>query len=355
MLAIILVLDVSYFRLDRFTTTQAESWRFKGRWARDQMRGAEILVFGDSLLEFGVLPKVLQERTGLGTINLAIHNGSPVACYVLLRRALDSGAKPAAIVVDFMPHQLAKGPAEASFARSWPGLLSGRDLFDLATTMNDFDFLAGTAAAKALGCVAARFEIRACVMAFLRGEDMPTAQNVRFLRRQWRAEQGAHVTPETASRSAEHFTAPFPARWECDPTTVEYVHRFLDLAESSQIPVYWVIPPIWPGSQDWRDHRNLDPPYLAFIARLQAAHSGVTVIDGRRSGYKARLFVDAVHLKRVGAETLTAGIADLLFAGSPPGRRVALPPFAAPDAEGPGFEDPRKPQTAMGARRIAIK
>ena len=192
-------------------------------------------------------------------------------------------------------------------------------------------------------------------MALLRREGMPVEQNVRFLRRRWEAERGAHVIPETASRSTEHFAAPFPATWRRDPTTVEYVHRFLDLAGSRQIPVFWVIPPLWPGSQDWRDRRNLDPPYLAFIAGLQAAHAGVTLIDGRRSGYKASLFLDAVHLKRVGAEALTVGIADRLSAGWPPGRSVALAPFREPDAEAPGIEDREEPQTAMRARKITIK
>ncbi len=249
-LTMILALDIVCFHRDQFTTDQAESWRFKGRWAREQVRGAEVLVFGDSLLEFGVLPKVLEERTGFRTINLAIHNGSPVASYVLLRRALESGATPVAIVVDFMPHQLVKGPADASFAGSWPGLLSGRDLFDLSTTMGDLDFLATMAMAKVLGCVAARFEIREQAMAVLRREYIQVKENVRFLRRHWEANQGAHVIPETATRPPSRFqVAIFPTSWECDPTTEAYIRRFLSLAESHRIPVYWLIPPLRPGTQ----------------------------------------------------------------------------------------------------------
>src|SRR4051794_15908752 len=75
MLALVFALDVAHFRRDRYSTDQAESWRFKGSWASGRVKSSEILIFGDSLAEFGVLPGVLEERTGLRTTNLAIHNG----------------------------------------------------------------------------------------------------------------------------------------------------------------------------------------------------------------------------------------------------------------------------------------
>ena len=101
----------------------AESWRLRGSGAFGFL-GAEVLAFGDSMVEFGVLPGVIAERSGLRAINLAVHDGSPAVSYFLLRRALEAGARPRAIVVDFMPHQLARSQRAEGFAlrpgRPWP-------------------------------------------------------------------------------------------------------------------------------------------------------------------------------------------------------------------------------------------
>lgn len=349
MLAVVLILDVGFFRLDRFATNQAESWRFKGRWARERAAGGEVLIFGDSILEFGLLPSVLRERTGLQPINLAIHNGSPAASYFLLRRALDSGAEPEAIVVDFMPHQLARDALHDSFERSWPELLTIREALDLAATTRAPEFFARTVTSQALACVAARHEVRASVLAALRGESASAREGVRLLRRNWEANRGAQVIPETTSRPPSRFDGLFPDRWECLETTEAYIRRFLALAESRRVPVYWVLPPIRPGAQEWRDRRGLDAPYLDFVAGLQADHGGLKVVDGRKSGYGDALFVDAVHLNRRGAESLSAAVADVLATSASSEKKIALAPFRDPGRGNRGVEDLEQSRAALRA------
>ena len=347
MLAVVLALDFAVFRTDRFSTDQAESWRIKAAWAREPGDRGEILVFGDSLCEFGVLPGVLRERSGREARNLATHNGTPAASYFLLRRALDSGARPGAIVVDFMPHQLGMSPGVGMFDRSWPGLLSGREALELAATLRDAGFLARTTTAKALGCVAARHEVRAAIAATCRGEGHLPRQDVRVLRRHWRANGGAQVVPDRSSRPPESFEGLFPETWACDPATETYVRRFLALAEEHRVPVYWLLPPLRPGAQDWRDRRDLDTPYLGYIARLQSAHAGLTILDGRRGGYDDGHFADAIHLNRRGASALSLAIADALDATRTPGARIARVPFREPGPDLRGVEDLRETRTAM--------
>lgn len=347
MLAVVLVLDLAFFRSDRFATDQAESWRFKGAWARERGERGEILVFGDSLCEFGVLPGVLRERSGREARNLAMHNGTPAASYFLLRRALDSGARPGAIVVDFMPHQLGMSPGVGMFDRSWPGLLSGREALELAATLRDAGFLARTMTAKALGCVAARHEVRAAIAAICRGEGHLPRQDVRVLRRHWLANRGAQVVPDRAARPPESFEGLFPATWVCDPATEAYVRRFLDLAEEHRVPVYWLLPPLRPGAQEWRDRRGLDTPYLGYIARLQTDHAGLTVLDGRRGGYDDGHFADAIHLNRRGASALSLAVAEALDATRTPGVRIARVPFREPGPGPRGVEDLRETRIAL--------
>src|SRR4051794_23517903 len=65
---------------------RAESW---GRTARDvkPARGCDVLLFGDSLVKSGLIPRALGRGTGRSTFNLAVVGGSAPSSYFLLRRA----------------------------------------------------------------------------------------------------------------------------------------------------------------------------------------------------------------------------------------------------------------------------
>ena len=53
--------------------------------------GRDLLIFGDSQVKFGLLPGVIEKRTGLSGYNLAVLGGMPASSYGLLRGALQSG------------------------------------------------------------------------------------------------------------------------------------------------------------------------------------------------------------------------------------------------------------------------
>src|SRR5689334_9446274 len=89
-----------------FTNGEADQWSMKARVASGMARMSSVLCFGDSLVEFAVLPKVIEGRTHRPAFNLALPAGTPAASYFLLKKSLDSGARPRAIVVDFLPLQL---------------------------------------------------------------------------------------------------------------------------------------------------------------------------------------------------------------------------------------------------------
>jgi hypothetical protein len=67
---------------------------------------SDFLFFGDSLIEFALVPQVFDERSQKRSYNLALPAGSPEASYFLLRQALDAGAQLSGVIVDFSPFQL---------------------------------------------------------------------------------------------------------------------------------------------------------------------------------------------------------------------------------------------------------
>lgn len=354
MVAGVAILDGTVFRSDPFNADHAESWRFKGDWARGpQAARAEILVFGDSLMEFGVLPPVVANRLGRTTLNMAVHDGSPATSLTLLRRALAAGARPRAILVDFLPHQLARSLRDGGAPRAWPGLATPGEAATLAVMARDPEFFAATMTARLLGCLAAREEIRSAILPALRGEAVLPRQDVALLRRHWQANDGAQVIPDRVNRPRGPVDGLFPPTWQLDPTADASVRAFLDLTEARQIPVFWVVPPLRPDAQEWRDRMGLDAPYFSYIAARIADTRNVTVVEARNGGFAAEWFADAVHLKRSGAEMFSRALAEML-AGSPaPGSTVLL---TAPDAAAPDHrvEDLDQTRTANGNARSPI-
>ena len=86
------------------------SWRAAGRAAAGPEAGAEILCFGDSLIKLGILPRVLESRLGWSAHNLAVLGGQAPTSYFLLRRVLEQGHRPRALIINFSPLLLAMDP-----------------------------------------------------------------------------------------------------------------------------------------------------------------------------------------------------------------------------------------------------
>ena len=312
----------------------AESWRIKSGAARHEAVGSDVLCFGDSLVEFAVLPAVLEERLGGKAYNLALHAGTPSASYFLLKRALDAGAEPKALVVDFMPHQIVRNPGhERNRLRAWPELAGVAEAVDLGRTTRDGDLVGSILLGKVFPSVKARPEVRAAIVAGVKGEtwSVDDALRVPVTYRNLKANRGAYLMPTSTRPAAD----PSPVNSDLtstawDPTRFVYIDRFLRLAESRGIPVYWLILPISPEFQSAADASGNDAQYSKFVAWKVRQYANVVVLDGRRTpGYGPGRFIDSIHLDGKGAAALTNELADLLLQSrtAPSPRRVALAPY----------------------------
>ena len=81
-----------------FTAPWHWDWRVIGKAATrpDRVKDKELLFFGDSLVKFGLMPKVIQQGTGKTAYNFALHTGQTSSSYFMLRRTLRAGARPSA-------------------------------------------------------------------------------------------------------------------------------------------------------------------------------------------------------------------------------------------------------------------
>jgi hypothetical protein len=341
-----------------FSDPVSLGWRLAARAARDEAPGRAVLCVGDSLVKHGMIPKVIAARTGQDAVNLAVAQGSPSATFFLLRRALEAGARPSALVVDFKPSILAGGPRFN--LRYWQEILTPREGLELARSARSGTLFFETAVGWLLPSFRSRHEIRSNLRAALRGETDILRGINRTCRRNWTLNDGANVAsknpafngvvgPDDDKKLLTHI-------FHCHRVNAEYVRRTFALAESRGIRVYWLLPPLSPQLQAHREQAGAEAGYVRFARSLQGRYPGVTVLDGRHSGYDHTLFVDASHLDGQGAYTLSRDVADVLhrdLAVDDPAMRlrwVDLPAYRACPVE-VALEDVEQSRRMLGATR----
>jgi len=319
----------------RFLDPVAYSWRFSADAALAEAPGCGVLCLGDSLAKHGLIPRVIEGRTGLRAYNLAVAAGPVPVTYALLRRALDAGARPSAVVFDLKPGMLAGGPRYA--VRYWPQALGFAELLGLARAARGGPFVGELFAGAALPTFRSRHEIRGAVLATLQGADGPLGPLNDLCRRNWTVNGGANLaTPRPGYAGnvseAEH-DQHLSHRFSAHRVNADYARRLVALAAGHGARAYLVIPPLVAEIQGRRGQSGADAKYAAFVRSLQDRHPGLTVLDARESGYPASVFIDPIHLDARGAATLSTDVAEVLAADResppPPRRWVKLPPFRA--------------------------
>jgi hypothetical protein len=313
----------------RFLETASLSWRLAIEAIPREAEHCEVACLGDSLVKIGVIPEVVRDVSGRSTYNFAMAQAPAPATYFALRRLLDAGGKPSAIVVDFKPSLLAGGPKFS--LRHWQTVLNAREVCELAVDTKNPALLIEIGLGRMLPSYRDRDQIREAVVAGLRGEVARNDETNRMALRNWTLNQGAHVNSLQGHFSGE--VSPeihkklLSDAWKPHRVNVVYVDRILSLAEANRISVYWLIPPLSPELQERRLSSGVEAAYDAFVRSTQAKHPTVTVIDGRSSGYEVSTFADHTHLNGRGSIALSHDLAVLLKRDLSGKRWVALPRF----------------------------
>jgi hypothetical protein len=219
-------------------------------------------------------------------------------------------------------------------ARVWQELASIRDAFDLAWTAQDSSLFALILIGRAVPSIKDRFEIRASVLAALRGDSYSGMVNdwISPARRNWWRNLGAEAGPKNPAFEG-HLGAGdqwlCPDTWKRDPTMLIYLKRFLELAAARDIAVFWLVPPIAPEAQALCDQKGLTAQLNEFVSSAQARFPNLVVLDARHSGYQHTVFQNPPHLDLQGAFALTTDLATILvryFSETTfPTRRVDFP------------------------------
>lgn len=332
-------------RKDDLTSIYAIEWRLNARSIRRHAAGSSVLCFGTSLTRMGVSPRVLEESMRLPAYNFAMSGAQPFACYVALRDALASGARPKAVLVDFTWSTL--GQPYTFNEMGLPEMASLRDCAEFALAARDASCFGRMSLAWLMPSYKGRAEVRANIGAATRGEE-PNRNPERFLyARNSAINRGACHLGAIGYDGAVDPSNPvlFPKDWTCPAPCEAYIHKFLDLAGSRDIPVFWLLPPIAPGARAHWEASGVAARYMGLVESIAGRHANVTVVDATGSRYAVEAFNDPVHLNRDGAVVYSADLAGAIAGrlakdGRSAPRRIRLPDYR-PDPDAGRVEDSR--------------
>jgi hypothetical protein len=344
MLVLVLAIEGAVGRLWLdFSDPVSLSWRFSAEAARVQAPGCELLCLGDSLAKHGVIPAIVGRESGLRMVNLAAARCPTLMSYYLFRRALDAGAHPSAILINTKQAVLIGGPEYN--AAYWPAVLSPAECLELGRVSRRPE----TGAAALVGCLLpslrSRLGIRSNLMAALRGEVDPLHDINRVLWRNWTVNDGANVASlhsgyrgELSPQIQENL---HPDKFYVNRSNAQGLESLLRLAAERNIRVYWLLTPLSPGLQAWREQSGAEARFEEWVRSFQARYARVvTVLDARRVVTDPSLFIDATHLAGRGGIVLSHAIGEVIQ------RESSSPPASSPprwivvDASSPLSIDP---------------
>jgi len=287
------------------------SWQYADRAARYDAAGRDVLFLGDSLIKHGLVPSVFERESGLRGVNLSAARAPALFSYFVLRRALESGARPSAIVIDTKPAVLMGGVDYN--AHYWPAALTPRECLELGWLAGKRPMGLAAMAARLIPSFQSRLEIRSGIAATLEGKTDPIREINRLLWRNWTVNDGTNVammdSPYRGELEEDIREKLHPDRWHVDEANARGLERLLELAAHHRIRVFWLLPPISPGLQEWRERSGSETKYEQFVRSHLGRFPGVVrVLDGRRIIREASLYVDATHLSGRGAIALSRAV-----------------------------------------------
>jgi hypothetical protein len=316
-LGLILLLDPILARIpggDDRKSRLDTSWQSSFRSASEPESRAEILCFGDSLIKLGILPRVLEARLGRSAYSLAVLGGQPPTSFYLLRRVLERGPAPRALVVGFSPLLLGMDPRVN--LEWWARLLPARERLELARRARDPGLAVSLILHGLMTSLSNRDAFRGALgFAAFEREERLAGDDLRALLRNWDLNRGAQVAPRPFVPIRGSLPRPHDRpgwRWQPHPAHADFVERFLSLAQDRRIPVYWVIPPAEAAWLDRNDRVGTVAAYRQYVHDQLPRFPVLTVLDLQRAGWDRRWFRDPIHVNRDGAIRLSLAVAEAI-------------------------------------------
>lgn|GEM_PF-3180928 len=279
-----------------------------------QRQAPRIQIMGDSV-SAALRPPVIASQIGCPPeeiANYSLPGTSPLFAYFTLRREIEAGRIPKAIV--FAPH-----PGHFStpmFERLLGRFATTREAWDYARAGAKLDDMLFGGVCRLSYTMRYREELYGVVLQgdreFFHTLKTPAVSLAI-------TEAGLPKPEEPAEGSGPTFRegelpGPLLAGFSVDPLCGKFVERFLDLAEAHQIQVLWVsMPGIGVLHQRWERNGDL-PRFQAYLEGLAQRHRNLTLLHPSVDPWPDRYFSDPRHFNHAGAWRLSEQLGQELAA-----------------------------------------
>ena len=298
MVALVALIECAIGNRHDLVDPVAMQWRYRARAIERRAARAEVLCLGDSLIQYGIDAPVLARRLGREVGNHAVVAAPAAGSFFALHAAIEAGARPRLVVVDYAPFLLLPGyRLNRSFLPEMAGLGA---CLDLAWAAADPE-LAGN---LTLGWMVPSVRTRAGARKWLTAQVAATAPA-----RPARTRRPDLWLPGENEAVFDWF---YPPTWQPGVDHERYVDRLLDLAAGLGATVVWLMPPVGASIRREWDALGLTDRYTRFAASVQARHPNLVVLDARAIPVTAADLLDPLHLNRPAAEAFTARVAEHL-------------------------------------------
>lgn len=278
---------------------------------------SKILCFGDSLIKMGVSPAILENVLNQPVCNLAVPGSRPSSSFFILRRVLQTGAAPQALLVDFESGILRDDPCVAVHeSAEFFGL---RDCLDLAVVTKRFDYVSSLIAAVTLPSYRHNYTIRSTLLkAFRLGAGIDRRSIDEYVLN-WQNNKGQTLPPysshseiEANNRIVWKEIIAKRVPWYCQSFNRVYLEKFIELANTHGITVYWLLPPMHPSAQQELEKSGVDSAYCKLAEDMLKRYPNLRIVDARHAHYGSTNFTGGCHLNRYGSMVFSLGLSKLL-------------------------------------------
>ena len=295
------------------------SWIEASRASHIEAVDAEILFLGDSQIKGSLIPAAFDDRLPLLSYNLAVIGGQPAAALALLEKAIETGARPRAIVIGFYPGLL--GADSRINVRQWPELFGINGCIQMLWRNRDFNFAGPLLLRSLLPSLRRREEIQAAFLTLGKDKGWAGSLKTRGYRRNWRINKGAQILAvNPAFRDDPGLPIGEPgavsnlagAGWRAKAEHLVHIRKLLTLAESRGISIFWLLPTNSPGLRTFRQNIGLDAAYFKTIQELQVEFPALCVLDPSSLLTETTAFSDPCHLDRNGAHNISVSVVEAI-------------------------------------------
>ncbi len=279
--------------------------KIKNELSQSKENRFDILILGDCYNIVGIIPKIIEENTGLSSYNFSTHmNHTILATYAMFQNYLKAcSKKPQYMVIGYLPisSELGKNQIMKEMVQKLYDFRRGNTLLFLKEfgVAEGIKFLIPSLKHQEFFRNYLEWSTRNANKAELSEYYKQVALNQGYYPRKYN-----DVYKDEAKDEGGY------EKFHASPFFIKYLKAILNLAKQNSIRVIYLIPSVPPDVYKLNEKYDVTKAQLEFASRLENDYSNLVVVNPQTLLNQKDFYSDRIHLNRKGATLLSAFLSD---------------------------------------------